>query len=224
MLMTRRPSNDKLKRMIEERVSSSLQRALIDNASEIVVFGSVAAGLSRAQSDLDLLVISGTGSSNKSPRLDIVGLSVENSESYRWRSSELASHIYRYGIWLGNSKTWEEVRLSQDAIDAKERRVRAFLSALPRSWNNLDETFKTKYAYKLRRESQRLILMESNIPIPPTRVLDEAWEENFGSENSVLDRLHKINPSDSNQMFDDLLKRIHEHFVEMHGRSVLLKQ
>jgi len=109
--------------------------------------------------------------------------------THRWRLSELASHIKHYGVWIQGTPDWlDDVQIGQDAIREKRRRVEAYMRYLPESWSKLDEAFRKKYSIKVRREAQRLLLLNRNVPIPPTRMLGAGWAE-FSSAPSELDEL-----------------------------------
>jgi hypothetical protein len=62
-----------------------------------------------------------------------------------------------------------------------------------------------KYSIKLRRETQRLMLLEQGVAVPPTRVLDHEWTSVSQSVRDVRDRLHQIVPNPSDRFVVDLL-------------------
>jgi hypothetical protein len=159
---------------------------------EIVVFGSVAAGLERQDSDIDVLCVGSCEGRLKTDRLDLLAISESKLQERRWQQSELAGHIYVYGIWLqGNSYASRFMGFSQECIEAKRRRMAAFIRRLPEVWEELDTDFRIKYLIKVRREAQRLIRIESHIAVPPTRVLDDVLPhapERF----EVCDRLRRL--------------------------------
>jgi hypothetical protein len=178
---------------------------------EIVVFGSVAAGLERRNSDIDVLFVGSSEGKLKTDQLDLLAISESRSQEGRWRQSELAGHIYLYGIWLqGNSRATRFIGFSKECIEAKRRRVAAFVRRLPEVWHELDWDFKIKYLIKLRRETQRLIRIESHIAVPPTRVLDDI-PPHASERLEVCDRLRRLSKHQHTDFWGPFLKAmLHE--------------
>jgi predicted nucleotidyltransferase len=149
--------------------------ALVEQASEVVVFGSRASGLQRRESDLDVLCI-GSGKRLKTTRLDVIWKTVEEVESERWLSSELAGHIGAFGLWLRGSGQWKgELRPGSRAIDHKRKRILALVEGLHAHWNRLDPDFHRKYLTVIRHDVQRLECLAAGLPVPPTPLLDKNW-------------------------------------------------
>ena len=171
---------------------ANVQRA-IESASELVVFGSSACGLRTKTSDLDLLCIGTARFHFKHQKLDLLSLSASDVERPEWLCSEIANHILAYGVWLTDKSDWVgKVRLTEFATRAKLRRLESFATSFGVHWSHLGETFKQKYVTKLRRETHRLILLENNIPIPPTRVLDREWRVNEAVVNQICSVLFEM--------------------------------
>lgn len=185
----------------EEVISQTLQnrvaRARLDwvplceMACELVVFGSRAAGVNRRQSDLDVLLVkreAGPGDTGpdtqvgrrgrvKRAGLDLVVVSRAETESHEWLGSELANHVATYGVWIIGSGEWRErAHISTAAGDKKERHLLSLARSVDRSWSKLNAVFQLRYRTTIRRELQRLLLLRSGIPIPPTRILDCDWK------------------------------------------------
>ena len=180
-----------------------------DMASEIIVFGSMPAGLDGPDSDIDVLCIGGAKRRLKTALIDMTVLPVEATQSKAWLQSELASHIREYGIWIQGSGCWRsDIRLGRRSVDHKCARIAAFMSCLPRSWLRLDEAFRVKYSTKLRRETQRLLLLEQDVPVPPTRVLDHFWSSVSRSPSDVRDRLASFVTDRRSAFLKDLFGRI----------------
>jgi hypothetical protein len=149
--------------------------ALTEQACEIVVFGSRAAGLQRRGSDLDVLCI-GAGERVKTSRLDIIWKTAREVESERWLSSELAGHVGAFGIWLRGSGGWkDELRPDNRAVDHKRKRILALVDGLHVHWKRLDDDFHQKYLTVIRRDVQRLQHLAASSPVPATPVLDSRW-------------------------------------------------
>ncbi len=189
------PHRSSVERIASQRVAEvgvCAQRCF-NEASEIVVFGSNVcrpcwAGIryrhplfwfARVQTKADLL--------------DLIAVPRELAKSPLWLQSELATHVAEYGTPLKGGAKWKNfARIGQSAIDIKSRRVATFLRSLPNAWLNLNEGFRIKYAVKLRRETQRLLLLERRTPVPPTKILDNSWENISKSRYEIEDRLLRM--------------------------------
>jgi predicted nucleotidyltransferase len=168
------------------RGTDSVTRRAVETATELVVFGSMAPGIDDRNSDLDLLCITPRPLRYKDRKLDLLCLSEAELQSTDWLCSELAAHVAAYGIWLRSPSNWiHEVRLGESAIARKQRRLQSYAITLRNGWWRLNDHFKAKYVMKLRREAQRLLLLERRIPIPPTRRLDEAWQLSRASQDGL---------------------------------------
>ena len=131
-----------------------------------------------------------------------------------WLQGELATHVGAYGTWMKGTPQWKgEVRIGLGVIEDKRRRVSAFMKALQNSWLKLEECFRYKYSIKLRRETQRLLLLERRIPVPPTRVLDDGWPAIGGSPYDVCDRLRQLSSEPHGMFVEDLLTRVLAHLT-----------
>jgi hypothetical protein len=196
-----------------QRLMGTCGTRCLEDSVEVVVFGSMSVCLERKDSDLDLLCFRASSFKFKNRQIDLIGMHRDAQEGSLWLSSELASHVVAYGIWIKGSCTWAaDVRVGDRAIETKRRRIAAFIKALPSAWHSLDETFRLKYSIKLRRETQRLILMEKGTPIPPTRALDEFWDDISGGPESVHNRVREFTTSSSGFFTRDLLARIDASF------------
>ena len=166
---------DSLLRLIDARISAAGKRSevYLRDAIEVVVFGSVAVELDRPDSDIDVLVVGTCDSKLKTKRLDLITMTSEAVAKRQWRESELASHVNQYGVWIAGVQQWGgPVCVGQRSIEEKRLRVAAFLRRLPEVWRQLDPDYRIKYSLKVRRELQRLLLLESGVAVPATRVLD----------------------------------------------------
>ena len=144
-------------------------------AAEIVVFGSYAAGLNTADSDIDVLCI-GNGLRLKSHSLDLSWVSENKVSEDAWLGSELAGHIAQYGIWLRGNGHWRAiVSGGAHAIERKRKRIISLSRTVNHLWDRLHPIFQDQYNVTIRRELQRLALLETRVRVPPTRVLDNEW-------------------------------------------------
>ncbi len=148
--------------------------------SEIVVFGSRALGLARDDSDIDLLCI-GQGQSLRRRSLDLIFRTSAFVHSPRWLSSELGTHVARYGVWIHGRSDWANDAIPDaGAAERKRQLIAARSRALRRLWDSLLPVYRQKHTLKLRRDLQRLQFLEKGLPVPPTAMLDQAWEANPG--------------------------------------------
>ena len=149
---------------------------LYEAANEIVVFGSVAAGVSGPSSDLDLLAV-GAIQPRKTSKLDLIIRNPAEIQTPEWLGSELAGHIAAYGIWLKGQSTWaSQATLSTRALDRKRARIARLIAATKKYWERLNPEYRRSSLLTIRREYQRAILLEQGIPIPPTAVLDADYD------------------------------------------------
>lgn len=161
---------------------------LLSEACEVAIFGSRAAGVCRPDSDTDLLIVTPHKRRIFAVGLDCVLLSPEEIDNSVWLGSELASHIARYGNWIKGVGAWRnKVQISRRAIVRKQKRISSLLNVVDR-WSQLHPVFHIKYRTTIRREVQRLMLLSTYKPIPPTAVLDAEWQANL----CPTDSLHKF--------------------------------
>jgi hypothetical protein len=207
-------SKEHLIKLLIQRLGTAspyAQRCLYE-ASEIVIFGSMSAGLDRPDSDIDVLCIGGRAYKLKTEMLDLIVVPTEATKNPAWLGGELASHVGEYGIWIKGCPEWKtHVHIGSGAIERKRRRISSFLRTLPSSWQGLQECFRLKYSVKLTREAQRLILLEQGVPVPPTRILDSSWCGVSKSRDQVRDRLEQLASAGQTvaraTLLDDLLSR-----------------
>ena len=152
--------------------------SLLASASEVVVFGSRAAGVELEDSDLDLLVV---GAEMRFPRplksagIDLVYQSEAEIVSEQWLCSELAGHIAVYGQWLHGSGEWREAAVrglrSGLAAEAKHLRIGRLSASVERHWERLSPGLRTCNLLTLERERLRLGFLKRGVAVPPTRLL-----------------------------------------------------
>ena len=174
--------DEKLKALATRRARRSGLNwaALADQCTELVVFGSQATGLQTSISDLDILAIGKHEVAMVLPNVrgvDLVFRTEQEVLSPNWLKSELAGHIAVYGQWLQGVSRWRAKALellseSNDAAEAKRRRVERLANGLRRHWDRLTPDFRRRNLVTLRREKQRHELLQSGFAVPPTRLLD----------------------------------------------------
>ena len=152
-------------------------RGLVSNATEVVVFGSRAVGVHSLNSDLDLLIVTPQKRRFFADGLDCVLIAPGELNGFFWLGSELASHVAHYGMWVEGSGKWKRnVCIKDRAITRKQQRIYSLLRNGARRWPRLHPVFQDKYRITIRIELQRLNLLLSRIPIPPTPLLDSEWQ------------------------------------------------
>ncbi|MFT3776234.1 MAG: hypothetical protein QM820_63630 [Minicystis sp.] len=155
-------------------------------SGQLVIFGSRAAGFGRTSSDWDLLAV-GAGRSRHTPALDLVWVSERELGTAGWLSSELAAHVARWGRWLHGTPDWTaEVRCGEVARARKARRLASRLAALEKTWSLLPAAARLEERTLLRRDLQRHALLAEGQPVPPSRVLDDAWTDGFDEAERIL--------------------------------------
>jgi predicted nucleotidyltransferase len=157
---------------------------LLEEATDVIIFGSRAAGMHSKTSDLDILCV-GVPGRYKSERLDIVLRTSSEIEHPKWLGSELAGHIATYGVVIRGRADWKAaVRLDEAAMSRKERRVVALVNGLWAYWDRIHPEFRRKYLTTIRREVQRLELLRKGVAIPPSPILDSKWKNEQGVADS----------------------------------------
>ena len=115
--------SDALAQCVDRRlalVGTSLER-LRSSVSQVVVFGSRAVGCTRPDSDLDLLIV-GPCREHRSRALDVLAQSDAGVRGHAWLTSEIASHIAAYGVWLHGRPDWvSSVRLDGGEAALRKR-------------------------------------------------------------------------------------------------------
>jgi len=147
-----------------------------ERASQIVLFGSRAAGVAGPESDWDLLCI-GDGESIHLSRLDLIWVSEKDLTTRKWLGSELATHIAAYGKWLLGVDSWsQKAFVSRRAKQTKRRAVLTQSQELSRLWSSLLPSRQAKQARRLRRQVQRLAYLVDGRAVPSSPLLDLAWK------------------------------------------------
>jgi hypothetical protein len=154
-------------------------------ASEIVIFGSYASGLESQSSDLDVFCVGQVKTHFKSPQIEIMILPEYDLYSDLWLGSELANHISNYGVPLGPRPEWfSRAKVAPEAVARKARRITSYVRSLKSHWRELSSTAKSRYELKLRRELQRLQLLQGGQSVPCTPALDTAFPS--GSQQDLI--------------------------------------
>ena len=139
---------------------------------EIVVFGSRAADVARANSDWDILCV-GRGTSRATPKIDLLWVTADSLRTEQWTGSELAGHISTWGRWIWGTRSWRAGPApSSFSLTLKERRIVSRARAMRLTWEGLSSLHRNKHLGLLRRDLVRYSLLKSGSPIPPTTQID----------------------------------------------------
>jgi len=161
--------------------------ALFSSAVEVVIFGSRAAGVNSDTSDLDVLCFTQYKRRMKTSQLDCICYPHEEMGSPYWLGCELASHIAHYGVWIMGSGAWcNSVHIGDAAITRKQRKVLSLVVNAYSRWRQFHPLFRVKYVTSIRRELQRLCLLQAAVPVPPTPVLDSQWNSHQTKPERLL--------------------------------------
>lgn len=165
---------------------------LLSASADVIVFGSRAAGLERANSDLDILVIGPTKLKKKHGLFDFICVSESDANSLAWQHSEIFRHIDAYGISLMHDRALINAVIDDHAANRKRHRIESLIPKLLDSWDSLNDGYKVKYLTKLRREFQRFQLLESGSPVPPTAFLDSQIQSQRDIESKLEEMFQKF--------------------------------
>jgi predicted nucleotidyltransferase len=166
-------------------------RSLYQRAEQVIVFGSWAVGVQRQTSDIDVLCI-GRGRTFSSDHLHIIWMSSERLADHVRRGSELACHLANYGIWLKGTRTVpKHVSPSTDTINRRRYLIDSRMRALTTYWPQLRSEFRKKHALKVRRDLQRLRLLEAGRANLPAPALDKQWLKMRHRAKHVSEWLHR---------------------------------
>ena len=178
----------------------------LSEAKEVVVFGSRSLGVNSRTSDLDVLCVTRGKRKIKTQSLDCICIPSEDWISPYWLGCELASHIAKYGVWIIGSDDWRNtVQISSAAVYRKERRVESLMRSVERAWPRLHPLFQLKYRVTVRRELQRLRLLQARIAVPPTPILDWHWRSGQQSAQGLLELAAAISVSDRSRFLSQVL-------------------
>ena len=193
-------------------------KALLNSASEIMVFGSRAADVHAYDSDLDVLCF-GRGNRLKTSALDLLWVPESAMCDEDWLGSELATHIAQYGISLKGRGTWPSlVFFGTKATKRKLRRISSLLNAVSGGWSRLHPVFRRRYQTTIRREIQRYGRLVEHLAVPPTALLDREWQVR---PNGTLDFIEKVGLCSQSAFAIQLLKTTNQQIETCNFNRVI---
>lgn len=168
----------------EEDLARCLERAgvtlagLRERCSEVVVFGSRAAGIGDARSDWDVLCV-GDGATRRTRELDLVWVSASFACGDSWTTGELASHVATYGRWIvGGPGPWvSHVAITAQTVRRKVRWIQTHVDTWRRFWPRCSPQLRTRYAATLRYNFLRLDFLLREQAVPPRQSLERWFAE-----------------------------------------------
>lgn len=153
--------------------------SLAKSSHAIFLFGSRATNVGRDDSDWDLLCIS-SEKSIRSEHVDLICVQPERAKSYRWMSSELASHVAHYGVLVhGESKWIKRSAISDRAISKKREKIIRRVSIVHPWWNDFAAHIKQKHLRLIRNDLSRFNCLVNGRPVPPTPLLESTSNDGF---------------------------------------------
>lgn len=183
---------------LRSRVKRALEKdglkwsELTERCQQIVLFGSVASGCGSDTSDVDLLCV-GFGKRHKSKNVDLVWYDPDFIKTRKWMTSELGSHIAKFGVWLHGERPQDAILApSRSAIFFKKRLIKSRAKALMRVWEQLSDIYKEKHVTKLRRDLQRLAIMELGLAVPASPILDKHWDPLPQAQRTIANLVSKL--------------------------------
>jgi hypothetical protein len=173
----------------------SLER-LSKGSFAVALFGSRADACWHSRSDWDVLCVGPLTEPQPTSRrapVDLIQLSPDEVHLPTWLHGDLAGHILEYGVWVVGEPTWGPPDVCYPAaVERKEKRLALRVRAVARVWEALSSRYRKKQALLLRRELQRLSMLQSHCPVPPSARLDTIWAgfgQSVGHLHAVLRRL-----------------------------------
>ena len=177
------------------RTGLSLERLSIEGFA-VALFGSRAAGCWHPRSDWDVLCVGPLTElqpARRASALDLIHISREDVRSPGWLHGDLAGHVLEYGVWVVGEPSWRAGDVCYPAaVDRKEKRLASRVGAIARIWDGLSPSYRKKQARLLRRELQRLSLLQSCLPVPPSARLDSTWTDVGKSVGYMHARLQRL--------------------------------
>jgi Nucleotidyltransferase domain len=141
------------------------------------LFGSRAAGCARKNSDWDLLILTPsavTESRRKRGNVDLVYVALADLQT--WASSELAVHVETYGMRLDEGPP---IQFNANPIAAAVRK-QALVAVRSRFLDRIGLVLQPAQLgcelLRLRRNAHRGWLLAEGQAVPPTALLDRAWQ------------------------------------------------
>lgn len=172
-----------MKKVSAPGVGYYLRKAEIDleriaeGGGGVWLFGSRAAGCARKNSDRDLLILTPsavTESHRKRGKVDLIYVALADLQT--WASSELAAHVETYGMRLDEGPL---LQFNANPIAAAVRK-QALVAVRSRFLDRIGAVLQPAQLgcelLRLRRNAHRGWLLAEGQGVPPTALLDRAWQ------------------------------------------------
>lgn len=167
----------------------------------LILFGSRACGLAGDCSDYDVVIIADSVQRPQrvvASAFDVALVPGEQRALDDWWQTELGLHVARFGIALSGPRLTPSSLQFEPAAARKRDRVTARLVSLARSWHHLSDAHRRRYVAWLGYDLERFVMLSSDRPVPPTRVVAQEWAAHTtASRLAVVSALAPICPNDS---------------------------
>jgi hypothetical protein len=153
-------------------------------------FGSRAAGCAQPNSDWDVLVVAPVIVKTPSGRVGALDLVCVELPVFLadWQHSELATHIGAHGVCLTPECRLQVVGKPLFAAPRKRAVVHRRALTIDHLWDAFTPHQRRRESIRLRRDIQRVALLEKGKATPPSAWLDAAWDASSASERRGLIR------------------------------------
>lgn len=144
---------------------------LYEASSQVIAFGSYAAGCQNDQSDVDILFVT-EKRGMRNEFFDFVCIDPRRISLKSWLGSELANHVAKYGVWLKGDDSWKrQVFIGQSAIDRKKVIILSRLSHLWVKRKSIKHQSTIRLFENVVLDSFRLVTMMHGTAVPPTAIV-----------------------------------------------------
>ncbi len=144
-------------------------------SEQVILFGSYAAGCESTASDVDLICV-GQGQRLASKELHLLWVKSSVLNDPDWVTTEIGGHVVRYGRWLKGSCNFRQHRAAAPkTIVRKLQKIADRAGVLGEKWARLSPAYRASERLKLRRDIQRLAILQIGEAVPPSPLLDSTW-------------------------------------------------
>jgi len=166
---------DRLPDAVAAAIDPLLRGSARREVDVLIVFGSMATGEARPTSDVDVLVV-GSPECVVSSRADVVAFPRDRFDVRAFEVTELGQHVARFGVPVIGQLQLRCRKVSEAALRAKARKATASLRSLARLGALVPSQLRSQLAVDIRRDLQRLALLQNGEAVPTRWALDDAWK------------------------------------------------
>lgn len=177
---------------------------LYSHSEQVIIFGSYAAGVQHAESDIDILFITHE-KAFKTKYLDFVCVAPERLMLKSWLGTELANHVANYGVWVKGDDDWKhKVYISKNALERKKFIILHRLTHLWIKNSSISKPTMLRLFKDVVLDSYRLVHMSEGLPVPPNKILVDRFikeKRNILNEINKPEHLGKVGHIFFNEIF-----------------------